>query len=255
MMEVHLPRSWKEEFAQAAAAKREDILFREKLDAHEADERRRRRKEQIKQEREEREDFRSAMYALAPPEKIVIFRERLDRYDTKTVEALMENSEALDAIRQRIDRMLLRAHVLPDGRRVFKTMDGTKVFDENGTEMGRHAIDAQLIDDAKPRWENFKAAVDEKTELLKERQDLSDYQSKVDQARAKIDAGGVTNGELDSLGESLEAAMPEVVRRKMADKAPARSSDPNVDQANSPVGASASEPAERKIAAPSSLQL
>lgn len=73
--------------------------------------------------------------ALAPAHKIADFTVKLDRYDTATVQALMDNERDVLAVREKIDAMMLKAHVLPDGRRVFKTEDGTRVFDEFGAQL------------------------------------------------------------------------------------------------------------------------
>ncbi|MEL6933399.1 MAG: hypothetical protein AAFO17_09940 [Pseudomonadota bacterium] len=77
-----------------------------------------------------------------------------------TVEALISNQEALDAVKERIDVILMRAHALEDGRRVFKTEDGTQVFDQFGEEVGPEVIAPEDIDDSAPRWEDFKAEED-----------------------------------------------------------------------------------------------
>jgi hypothetical protein len=85
-----------------------------------------RAKTEKERERRENAEFAAALkFALATPEQIAAFTVRLDTYDTATVEALLANQEALDAVKARIDDLLLKAHTLPDGRRVFKTEDGT----------------------------------------------------------------------------------------------------------------------------------
>src|SRR5690606_14630576 len=63
------------------------------------------------------------------------FEMSLDRHDAATVEALMENERELVEVRERIAERLERAFVLPDGRHVFKSEDGTRVFDEYGVEV------------------------------------------------------------------------------------------------------------------------
>ena len=68
--------------------------------------------------------------AIATSEEIARVTAKLDRYDVATIEALQLNEEQLAAVQAEIDHLLLEAHVLPDGRRVFKTEDGTRVFDE-----------------------------------------------------------------------------------------------------------------------------
>ncbi len=131
MMQVVIPRSWKEEFALAAAVKREDILHREKMARFEAVSRQRIDEARIKQKQRE-QDLAALEAAFAPPARIVEFRQQIYTYDTKTVEALMDNQEAMERVSKTLDDMLGKAQVLPDGRRVFKTTDGQNVFDEHG---------------------------------------------------------------------------------------------------------------------------
>lgn len=63
----------------------------------------------------------------------------------------MENQVFLDAVRERLDVVLSRAHVLEDGRRVFKTEDGSQVFDEHGAEVDAEVHDPGVVDSAVPR--------------------------------------------------------------------------------------------------------
>lgn len=227
MMQVILPRSWKEEFA-AAAARREDILYAEKMARFDERERERRKEESLEGERRDIEFMAVVETVLATSEEIAAFRVELDEYDTKTVEALMENREALEAARKRIEAMLEDAYVLPDGRKVFKTKDGLRVFDQNGQALPAETIDPNQIDNKKPRWEEFKEAVDEGARLAREREQLLTYQAKLDKARELLDKGEITYKELESLKADLAEGMPDTVRTKLdrdkpkADASPAR---------------------------------
>ncbi|MFG1342499.1 hypothetical protein [Xanthobacter autotrophicus] len=190
-------------------------------------------------ERERREDVRiheqkrdvAAMAAfqaaLAPPQAVMDYRREVDQLGVRTVEALMEKEEALAAVREKMKAMLGKAHVLPDGRRVFKTEDGQHVFDEHGQQLPPEEIDPGSIDNKKPKWEAFKAEKDQEVRLEAERQQLFDYQARLDAARERLDKGDITNGELDELKADLAAHMPDAVRQKVeaekpkADAAPA----------------------------------
>lgn len=224
-----LPRSWKEEFALAAAIRREDILFREKIARADALARERTEEVRIRQLRKEKEA--AALEAiLAPPERIAAFRTRLDTYDAKTVEALMLNQEQMDTVRRAMDDMLQKAHVLPDGRRVFKTIDGQKVFDEHGTELAPEVVDPKRIDEKNPRWETFKGNLDQYEQLRTERRDLHDFQDRLDTTRERLDKGGVSERDMERMKEELASAMPDRVRRKLDADDPAaldRLGDPN----------------------------
>lgn len=213
-MQIVLPRSWKEEFA-AAAAKREDMRYAEKMVRFYEQQRERREEEKFEDERRDAEFITTAEIILATSEEIAAFRVELDEYDVKTVEALMENREALESVRERIDAMLEEAYVLPDGRKVFKTRDGTQVFDEHGQALSPDVIDPATIDDRKTRWEPFKAATDEHVRLTKEREQLLTYQAKLDEARERLDKGDITHKELESLKADLAEDMPDAVRAKL----------------------------------------
>lgn len=53
------------------------------------------------------------------------FNAKLDVYDQATVDALMENQRLREAVQAKMDAMLDRAFVVEDGRRVFKSADGS----------------------------------------------------------------------------------------------------------------------------------
>lgn len=216
-MPVQLPRSWKEEFAQAALNRREDIRHRERLALADA-QARARTAEAVSQQKRRELEAAALQSALAPLPRAAEFRTRLDTYDAKTVEALIENQQAIDAIRGQIDDMLGKAHVLPDGRRVFKTTDGQKVFDEHGQELSSELIDPRHIDDKKPKWEAFKEVTLERARLAQEREQLLDYQAKLDQTRERLDKSEITNGDLDELERTLKDDMPDPIRRKVGMK-------------------------------------
>ena len=82
---------------------------------------------------------------MASQDQIIQFGKKLDRYDEATVRALMKNQESLEEVNARLDALLDRAYVMQDGRRVFKTDNGTKVFDEFGQEVSSDELDSNLI--------------------------------------------------------------------------------------------------------------
>lgn len=213
-MRTILPRSWKDEFAFAAAAKREELVHKEKLARF--DENRHQRKERdAAEDRYDEETWALIEIFLASTESIAEFRLQLDDYDAKTVEALMENREALEAIRSHINELLDEAYVLPDGRRVFKTKDGSHVYDERGVELSIEEIDPAEIADSHPFWETYHAARQTEEALEKQQEKLIDYQNKLDDAREHLDRGGITQDELSRMKTDLTNEMPETVREKL----------------------------------------
>ncbi|MEQ1953652.1 hypothetical protein [Mesorhizobium sp. CN2-181] len=198
---------WRLEFARKAAVTRE---LEERL---RDDKQLKDRREKDKSE-DQREDGELAAIAevLASNTEIADFGVKLDTYDAATVDALMANDVDLQAVRDRIEDMMLEAHTLPDGRRVFKTRDGTKVFDENGAELKPEEVDPLEIDNRKPRWEDLLDAKREEAELVDERRDLIEFQEKLDGARERLDDPALTKDELDALDKELGDAMPERVK-------------------------------------------
>jgi hypothetical protein len=119
-------RDWKREFARSAAYREEQIRFFKEVE--------RRHKEERITDRIEDDmtDLARASVAMATDTQIAEFRVELDDYRAATVESLMEDEQRLAEIRERIEKELAQAYVLPDGRRVFKFRDGVRVIDEFG---------------------------------------------------------------------------------------------------------------------------
>lgn len=190
------------------------------------------RAERQRRERDGREDEKGPdlldMAALIISEaEIVAFRLEIDRYDTATIEALYANETALALIMQQKDDLLMRAYVLPDGRRVFKSEDGVRVFDEHGDQLAEDDIDPDLIGRAHPTWERYHPILHEEDRLIREREALLAYQGKLDEARDRLDAGDMTREEFDTMRDDLAATMPKAVRSYIPELASAQ----NVDSA------------------------
>ena len=174
----------------------------------------RRRKERDRKNDDARDDLEGfAEVAIqATDAEIAAFTDQLDAYDAAVVEALHRNRVELERVQAEIDGMLAQAHVLPDGRRVFLTEDGTRVFDEHGVELGADDIDPMEIDLSNPRWETYRDARAERSRLVSEQEQLLDYQQQVDEARDRLDDDDLTSDELEELGAELDDAMPSAVR-------------------------------------------
>jgi hypothetical protein len=188
-----------------------DALAYQKLFARQQEEQRLRRDrdEDLKQDEAEFLDF---VMATVSADDVAEFKGEVTRYEVATVEALQKNEEQMELSRERIEALLGKAHVLPDGRRVFKTEDGQRVFDENGTELDANIIEPDAIADERPHWESYKAEKDQLNALERERTDILDYQEKLDTARERLDSGEMTRKEFDELREELKAEMPDAVR-------------------------------------------
>ncbi|MGE0283423.1 MAG: hypothetical protein AB7P20_22780 [Rhizobiaceae bacterium] len=196
------------EFVTRATAQREELLRRQR-------EQDRRRERQVDDATDETAEFMDAAMLMISAADAETFRLELDRYDTATVVALQENREALEQVQARMDRLLAKAYVLPDGRRIFKTEDGERVFDEFGAELGRDEIDPSMIEDARPRWETYEPELEQFRALERERAEILDYQEKLDEARQRLDDGDLTRKEYDALRDDLKTNMPAKVRAQI----------------------------------------
>jgi hypothetical protein len=76
-----------------------------------------------------------------------------------------------------------QAYVLPDGRHLFNTNDGQRVFGESGAQLKREELDPGLVGDKLPKWEAMKPQLDARHDLEQERGKLLEFQAKVDKAR------------------------------------------------------------------------
>lgn len=222
-METIQLRSYRQEFAKRAEWRRESE----------------RRLDQIAQKEKDRKEDRendaahdealldTAMIAMAAETDIADFTAELDAYDAATVEALMENEAQLKAVRQELKILLDQAYVLPDGRRVFKTEDGARVLDEHGIEV--KDVDPDSIEDWRPYWEKYQNPFERKADLVRQREDILEFQKLTDDVDAEIaearENGGMTRERLDELRQKLADEAPDAVKAKMAKDAPEQDAD------------------------------
>lgn len=156
-----------------------------------------------------------AIVAMASADDIAALGEDITRYKVATTDALMENERVLLQARKRLQKMLDRAYVLPDGRRVFKSEDGVHVYDEFGNEVSPKEVDPNEIADHLPKAEEYKAGVEAVEQAEAEREALLAYDAKLDEAQERLDAGELTQAEFDQIAKDLLAEMPESVRAKV----------------------------------------
>ncbi len=241
-MEALTQKSWREDFEIAASLRAADLKFRDKQQRHSERLREQREDKLVEDKIEQRDAEVSAV--LATQTQIAEFEVKLDTYDTATVELLMENCQAIEAVQKRLDLMLENATTLPDGRKVFKTRDGTRVFDQHGEELSADDLDPNTIADEKPRWEDYRDANDQRDTLAKQRKDLLEYQNKLDEARSHLKKGDITAEELKDIEAKLEDDMPEELREKLCKAKP---EDQKLEPARQePVSAPDTAPAQNR---------
>ena len=203
-MYVSPRETYAELFARKAEITRElQIRINEELRARELADREKTR------EKQEAATWHYIAAVLATEAQIEAFTTKLDRYDAATVEALMENEEALIESRKRLAEMFENAHRLEDGRIVFETRDGTKVFDEHGNEVSSDIVTPDQIDDARPKWEDVQEEQARRDALEEERRQLQEYQEKIDAAREAAAEPNVTEDQLKALEAELESSAPQ----------------------------------------------
>lgn len=217
---MHVPTS---DFVMASLIDAEHRAKAEKLDAEN------RVTERIEkgfaQDREAAADFQTALglilVAVVGPAEMQRIAERLAEHQEAVIEALQDNRDELDTSEERLEDLLGQAHVLEDGRRVFKTEDGLRVFDESGVELSPATVDARDIEEWRPRAETYLDELDDNVALRQQQQELLDYQSRLDAARTWIDEGSnLTQDEYDDLSDLLDNA-PMAVRTRLESSDPA----------------------------------
>lgn len=197
-------------------------------------------------EREEKAE-KEALDALATTQQIEALNVQIVRYDTATVEALMENREALDQVHARMEAIQANAFVLPDGRRVYPTAKRDAVFDEQGTRLSHDIIDPRLIPAGKSTVEEKTGAWDQARALEETRSKVLAFQAKNDAAAERVAKGGLTSGDVTAMGKELEDNAPQAVKDVMARSHTGIAAAP---VAAPPQEAIAITPADMKLARP-----
>ncbi|OXT02743.1 hypothetical protein B7H23_07675 [Notoacmeibacter marinus] len=158
---------------------------------------------------------------MATDQQIAEFEVKLERYDEATVKALMKNGERIEELQAERQAMLEDAHVLEDGRRVFKTEDGTRVYDEHGQRLSEESVNPDAIADYRPRAESYLENEAALTSLEQQRAAILEFQNHVDEAHEQIAEGGISEKDLDELDSELKEMMPDAVRAEMPGYVPA----------------------------------
>lgn len=239
MMEVTTLRSYRLEFAKRAEERREDqrrVLDRVKQ-----------KEEREKKEERDRDIEREALLdtvivAMVSDTELASFEIENDLYKTTTVEALIENEEKLRLVDEELKTLLDQAYVLPDGRRVFKTKDGTRVFDEHLVEV--RDIDPDEIEDWRPHAERYEGPFKRKLVLTEERENLVEFQKLTDNVDAEIAEakrnGGMPSERLQELRAKLAEEAPDAVKAKMSRNSPDQDAElaatPKADNVFRPAG-------------------
>lgn len=148
----------------------------------------------------------------ATAEAITLFENDLSKYEALTVEEIMRLQGHLDALLAEREALLANTHVLPDGRRVFKTLDGQRVFDEHGIEVGQDIIHPDMIGDDKTRHETFLQNGSAIERTRRSLDAMHEFKDELDGIRDELGNKQITDEKLEELREQLESAAPVEIR-------------------------------------------
>lgn len=165
------------------------------------------------QQREaEAESAADFVMSIINVEQAELLQSEIDKFQEASVAAIMAYDEEIGRVETEIAQMLSNAYVLEDGRRVFKTEDGLRVFDEHGNELDIDVVDPDQIGNDRPRWERFQETEERLKQLRLERTEINEFQDKLDQTQERLDRGELTEQEFDDLREDIYNSAPQAVR-------------------------------------------
>ncbi len=123
-----------------------------------------------------------------------------------TIEEIQKLQDLLDIAKAEHQVLLNNAHVLHDGRRVFKTKDGKHVYTEDGTELGKDVIDPDAISNDKTFYEAQQKSL-KKIESLKNRLDAKHQKlERLDKDAETLNSDDLTPDKLDAIEGRLEVS-------------------------------------------------
>ena len=157
----------------------------------------------------------SAASTIATPTQIRTFQSDLTTFDMSLIEALLEIDEKLDALKVEHQALLERAHVLNDGRRVFKSDDGTFVIDEAGQVVSPEDVDPDEIPDHLARSSTYLDITEEIEALKVEKQAIHEALDRNEAAKEWAEEPGRTVEELEAKRQELLDDLPASARAKL----------------------------------------
>ena len=162
-----------------------------------------------------------AIVSSATAEQVRRLSARKDLHQQLVIEALQKNREAIDQSQEALDVLLEDAHVLADGRRVFESRDGTRVVDEFGQLVSPSIVGPGEIEDWRPDAETYLERRDAHMALIREQQELLDYQRELDRMDRQIASGTLSQDEVRRMEAFMDANAPDAIRTKLPETGPA----------------------------------
>lgn len=223
----------REEFARVA---------RKQLEERQTVERDRTRRKEREAEARDDDLAGDILVTVASAERIEQFTNRLDRYDSQLMDMLLENERMLVEVRKEREIMLQNAATLPDGRRVFRSEDGTRVEDEFGKDV-TDEVDPNYIDPELPALELYEALDARDAAILAHNEQINALQTRLDEGRDRAASGEATDAELDEFEADFEASLAALTASQPAlgdaPSAPAASAEFSLDDLAIPARVSA----------------
>ncbi len=166
--------------------------------------------------------------------RLKVYDARLEAYETAVMRALIENGEQLELIEKQmaandaeIEKLLSQAYIHEDGRRLFKSENGSFVIDEHKNHVGKDEVDYDLVvgptaetysikhAEKQNLAERYKIQTEEGRELLRVQGQLDDAKEKsrqfggnLDAARSRIEEGDMTVDEIEGFDADLGSGFP-----------------------------------------------
>lgn len=195
--------------------------------------------------------------ALAEPERVAAFGERLQQLDKASMAALLENEKKLREAEEQLADVRERAFSLtmPDGGNTKVYRDGGAVAEEDGTR-----VDFMQADDLPaetPELSEVKGAFGNLSALKADRKTILDYRAHyIDPAKERLAQGNMTQGELDEYEAGIKNPPASIVAHLLSHSGAGEGADLAADQesagsgqVSSAFGAAASEIAADDFAA------
>ncbi len=141
-------------------------------------------------------------------------RESVALADAASYEALMEARERFEQAQQEMKTLQNNAHVLPDGRRVYLSEDGSYAIDEDENRLTEDEMAQVEWEAGHTTAEQYREGRNKLDGARQEVDKIQGYRDRLEAAREKLENGeGLSEEELDGLEDDI-TSMPDAVRDK-----------------------------------------
>lgn len=191
-----------------------------------------------RQERDASDDAAVALWELAQ----AVYQETQARIletfaidDEASRRALAEIDELLADNAREQQAMIDAAAKMDDGTAMFLADDGTAIYTEHGNRLADQQTQEILTDrrpelEAGPSWEQFDRSVKRQSELTAERAEILRLDQERAMLRGRVEAGELSQDELEQLEADYDARVPERLRQHRGDVAAERAGELSADE-------------------------